>query len=96
MLVGELRDMSYYYGCQLSGHATLGIAEKIFELLSHLTTKKGGTLRLYKRNLHAVPNSCGKTRQQTIIYRWQFLAIKSSVDLMKHLQEDYSTLFNFM
>lgn len=34
--------------------------------------------------------------QQTIIYRWQFLAIKSSVDLMKHLQEDYSTLFNFM
>ena len=62
MLVGELRDMSYYYGCQLSGHATLGIAEKIFELLSHLTTKKGGTPRLYKRNLHAVPNSCGKTR----------------------------------
>ena len=62
MLVGELRDMSYYYGYQLSGHATLGIAEKIFELLSHLTTKKGVTLRLYKRNLHAVPNSCGKTR----------------------------------
>lgn len=49
MLVGELRDMSYYYGCQLSGHATLGIAEKIFELLSHLTTKKGGTLETVQK-----------------------------------------------